>query len=131
VIPSVKSTRSERAEKSEKKDKPGRGDLRIPPIAWVPYALILLVSIGLAVGLEDRVPGGTLGALVVGMNLIGLVVLFGVQVADPWEKAIVLRLGRFAGLRGPGIFWVTPLVDRVSSWVDHRITVTPSAPRRR
>ena len=122
MIPFVKSTRSERA---EKKDKPGKGELRIPPIAWVPYALILLASIGLVVELEDRVPAGTLGAMVVGMNLIGAVVLFGVQVADPWEKAIVLRLGRFAGLRGPGICWITPLVDRVSSWVDHRITVTP------
>lgn len=125
MIPFVKSTRTERADKLEKNDKPARGDLRVPPIAWVPWTLIVFASIGLGIALEETIPGGTIGAMVIGLNLIGLVILFGIQVADPWEKAIVLRLGRFAGLRGPGIFWVTPLVDRVSSWVDHRITVTP------
>ena len=37
----------------------------------------------------------------------------------------MLRLGRFVGLRGPGLFWVVPFVDRVSAWVDQR-TVTTS-----
>jgi regulator of protease activity HflC (stomatin/prohibitin superfamily) len=61
----------------------------------------------------------------------GLVVLLGVlaalspRVADQWERAVVLRLGRFVGLRGPGLFWVIPFIDTVSTWIDQR-TVTTS-----
>jgi regulator of protease activity HflC (stomatin/prohibitin superfamily) len=47
------------------------------------------------------------------------------QVAEQWERGIVLRLGRFVGLQGPGLFWVVPFVDRVSSWIDQR-TITTS-----
>ena len=47
------------------------------------------------------------------------------RIAQQWERAIVLRFGRFAGLRGPGLFWVIPFVDRVSSWIDQR-TITTS-----
>lgn len=46
------------------------------------------------------------------------------RIADQWEKAVVLRLGRFTGLKGPGLFWVIPLVDRVTMWVDSRVRTT-------
>jgi regulator of protease activity HflC (stomatin/prohibitin superfamily) len=55
----------------------------------------------------------------------GLVLMQSPKVAQQWERAIVLRLGRFVGLRGPGLFWVVPFVDRVSSWIDQR-TITTS-----
>jgi len=58
-------------------------------------------------------------------NLVGLYVLFAIKVADQWEKGVVLRLGRFRGLRGPGLFWIIPVIDRVSTWIDHRVMVTP------
>jgi regulator of protease activity HflC (stomatin/prohibitin superfamily) len=56
---------------------------------------------------------------------VGLVLAQAPRVARQWERAVVLRLGRFVGLRGPGLFWVVPFVDTVSSWVDQR-TVTTS-----
>jgi regulator of protease activity HflC (stomatin/prohibitin superfamily) len=59
------------------------------------------------------------------LNLIGLYVLIAFKVADQWEKAIVLRLGRFIGLKGPGPFWIIPIVDTIPAWVDHRVMVTP------
>lgn len=46
------------------------------------------------------------------------------KVADQWDRAVVLRLGRYIGLRGPGLFWIVPLFDRVSSWIDQRIITT-------
>jgi regulator of protease activity HflC (stomatin/prohibitin superfamily) len=46
-------------------------------------------------------------------------------VADQWEKAVLLRFGRFTGLRGPGIFWIIPIVDAIPVWIDHRVMVTP------
>ena len=55
----------------------------------------------------------------------GLVLMQSPKVAQQWERGVVLRLGRFVGLRGPGIFWIVPFVDRVSSWIDQR-TITTS-----
>ena len=70
-------------------------------------------------------PDWTVTAIMVGVNLIGLFLLFGVKVANQWEKAVVLRFGRFVGLRGPGLFLIVPIVDRASTWIDHRVMVTP------
>jgi regulator of protease activity HflC (stomatin/prohibitin superfamily) len=59
------------------------------------------------------------------LGLTGFYVLFALKVADQWEKAVVLRFGRFLGLRGPGMFWIVPIVDRIPLWIDHRVMVTP------
>jgi regulator of protease activity HflC (stomatin/prohibitin superfamily) len=59
------------------------------------------------------------------MLLVGLVLMQAPRIAQQWERAVVLRLGRFAGLRGPGLFWIVPFVDSVSSWIDQR-TITTS-----
>jgi regulator of protease activity HflC (stomatin/prohibitin superfamily) len=56
--------------------------------------------------------------------VIGAYFLFAAKVADQWEKAAVLRFGRFVGLRGPGLFFIIPVIDRVSDIVDQRIRVT-------
>jgi regulator of protease activity HflC (stomatin/prohibitin superfamily) len=64
-------------------------------------------------------------APVVIMALAGVVLMQAPRMAQQWERAVVLRLGRFIGLRGPGLFWVVPFVDRVSSWIDQR-TITTS-----
>jgi regulator of protease activity HflC (stomatin/prohibitin superfamily) len=57
--------------------------------------------------------------------IVGAVLMQAPQVAQQWERGVVLRLGRFTGLRGPGLFWVLPFVERVSSWIDQR-TITTS-----
>jgi hypothetical protein len=56
---------------------------------------------------------------------LGVVLMQAPRVAQQWERAVVLRLGRFVGLRGPGLFWVVPFVDRVTAWIDQR-TITTS-----
>jgi len=55
--------------------------------------------------------------------VVGLYLLFSIKVADQWERVAVLRLGRFVGLRGPGLFHVIPIVDRLSRYVDQRVRV--------
>ena len=55
--------------------------------------------------------------------LIGLYSLFAIKIADQWEKVAVLRLGRYVGLRGPGMFLIVPIVDRLSRRVDQRVRV--------
>jgi regulator of protease activity HflC (stomatin/prohibitin superfamily) len=69
---------------------------------------------------------GSLPGLVVAA-VLGLLAGMSPQVANQWERAVVLRMGRFDGLRGPGLFWRIPLVDRVTAWVDQRVITTPFA----
>src|SRR5262245_31523245 len=66
-------------------------------------------------------------ALLVGMAIVGLIVMQAPRIAEQWERAVVLRLGRFVGLRGPGLFWIVPFVDRVSTWIDQRTITTTFA----
>ncbi len=67
------------------------------------------------------------GLLVTGFTLVALYLLFALKVANQWEKGVVLRMGKFVGLRGPGAFWIVPIVESVSAWIDHRVMVTPFA----
>jgi regulator of protease activity HflC (stomatin/prohibitin superfamily) len=55
--------------------------------------------------------------------VIGLYFLFSIRVAEQWERAAVLRLGRYIGLRGPGIFMIVPVIDKTSVYVDQRVRV--------
>jgi regulator of protease activity HflC (stomatin/prohibitin superfamily) len=57
--------------------------------------------------------------------IVGLVISFAPRVAQQWERAVVLRLGRFAGMHGPGLFWIIPGIDQVTMWIDQR-TITTS-----
>jgi regulator of protease activity HflC (stomatin/prohibitin superfamily) len=59
------------------------------------------------------------------MALVGAILMPAPRIAQQWERAVVLRFGRFVGLRGPGLFWIVPFMDRVSTWIDQR-TVTTS-----
>lgn len=67
-------------------------------------------------------------AIIVAISIfVGLYFMAAVQVANQWEKAVLLRFGKFRGLRGPGLFWIMPIVDNISAWIDHRVVVTPFA----
>jgi regulator of protease activity HflC (stomatin/prohibitin superfamily) len=64
---------------------------------------------------------------VIVMAVVGIILMQAPRIAEQWERAVVLRLGRFVGLRGPGLFWIVPFVDRVSSWIDQRTITTTFA----
>ncbi len=76
------------------------------------------------------VAGGVTGAVlrnplpIIAGLLTGMYCLFAVKVINQWEKAALLRLGKYAGLRGPGMFWIIPVIDSLSTYVDQRIRVT-------
>jgi regulator of protease activity HflC (stomatin/prohibitin superfamily) len=57
-------------------------------------------------------------------GLVGLYLMFAVKVLQQWEKAALLRLGKYQGLRGPGMVLITPIIDDLSTVVDQRIRVT-------
>src|SRR5437867_4738374 len=83
---------------------------------------ILLGS--LVLGLVGLIATGN-PILSVAMTVVGVVLMQSPRIAQQLERAIVLRLGRFIGLRGPGLFWIVPFVENVSSWIDQR-TITTS-----
>ena len=55
--------------------------------------------------------------------LLGIYLLFAIQVIKPWERVALMRLGRYVGLRGPGIFHIVPVFETLSSYVDQRVRV--------
>jgi len=56
--------------------------------------------------------------------IISLLISSSIHIADQWEKAIVLRMGKYTGLRGPGIFFTIPIMDKVDNYIDQRVRVT-------
>jgi regulator of protease activity HflC (stomatin/prohibitin superfamily) len=84
--------------------------------------LVLPIVAGVAVTVVLGNPFGAIGGV-----LLGLLLMQSPKVAKQWEKAVVLRLGRYVGLRGPGLFWIVPLIDTVSAWIDQRIITTSFA----
>ena len=103
-----------------KRNLPARNAPRMNVVSAGMFFLPLALGLGLSVLMGN--PAG----LIVGI-LLGLLLAQSPKVAKQWEKAVVLRLGRYVGLRGPGLFWILPLVDSVSAWVDQRIITTSFA----
>lgn len=85
---------------------------------WV-AGLIGAIVVGDTMGRDDLIPAVLLPAVFVGLYL-----LFAIKVVDQWEKALILRFGRFRGLKGPGLFWIIPVVDVISHLVDQRVRAT-------
>jgi hypothetical protein len=94
------------------------------PRTNVVSAVLLLIPS--ALGIAATLATGNPITAIVGV-LLGLLLAQSPKVAKQWEKAVVLRLGRYVGLRGPGLFWIVPLIDKVTTYVDQRIITTSFA----
>jgi regulator of protease activity HflC (stomatin/prohibitin superfamily) len=55
---------------------------------------------------------------------VGVLITASIKYTDQWDKAVLLRLGRYGGLRGPGYFTIIPIVDRIGYLIDQRIRTT-------
>jgi len=62
--------------------------------------------------------------LMAGGIILSILIASSIHIADQWEKAVVLRMGKFTGLKGPGFFLIIPIIDRVDNYVDQRVRVT-------
>src|ERR1700733_7244236 len=89
------------------------------PVSTIGAALFTIcLAAGAAVSVATNYPAPA----IVG-GLIGVYLMFAIRVADQWERVAVLRLGRYVGLRGPGVFYIIPIVDSLSRFVDQRVRV--------
>jgi regulator of protease activity HflC (stomatin/prohibitin superfamily) len=79
----------------------------------------LSVWAGVATGLLG--PFFTLGVVLI---LVAVLIPQSLMMANQWEKAVVLRMGRLQAIQGPGMFWIVPFVDSISAWIDQRIQTT-------
>jgi regulator of protease activity HflC (stomatin/prohibitin superfamily) len=88
------------------------------------FFIILLIGAALAYALH---PGsvGNISYFVLGVAVvIAVIVSASIKVADQWNRAIVLRLGHFQALRGPGLFFIIPIIDVIAYWIDVRVITT-------
>jgi regulator of protease activity HflC (stomatin/prohibitin superfamily) len=84
------------------------------------FVFVAFMAIGMLVTYILRSPFPA----IVGV-LAGIVATQSPKIAKQWERAIVLRLGKFHGMQGPGLFWIVPFIDTISAWIDQR-TITTS-----
>lgn len=56
--------------------------------------------------------------------VVGLAIRSSINVADQWERVVVLRLGRFRSMKGPGLFFIVPIFDATPYWIDVRVLTT-------
>jgi len=102
-------------------------DLHISGIAGFIFGICLLADfIGTSIITKNYPANQVLPAIwSIGWMLVGVYILFSLKVASQWEKAVILRLGKFHKMAGPGYFWMIPIVDTLANWIDHRVMVTP------
>ncbi len=128
IIPIIKKrSKSEGGEDQNQNQMPGGTRIYKPvnPVSLTIALFFWLLSIPLGLALEQRgVPDGQIGMMVVFMILLGSFFLISVKIANQWERALVLRFGKYRGLRGPGLFFIIPIVDSVAQYVDQRVRAT-------
>jgi len=96
-------------------------EIAVPNVNVVSILVLLgPILVGLLATIATRNPVPVIVSVVV-----GLIAMQSPRIAKQWERGIVLRLGRFHAMRGPGLFWVLPFVDVLASWIDQR-TITTS-----
>ncbi|WP_334162088.1 slipin family protein [Phenylobacterium sp.] len=88
------------------------------PAAVLSALTFVLAALALA---QDGTAAKVAGAVLI---VLAVLILIALQMASQWERAIVLRLGRFWKVEGPGLFLIVPVVDQVAYWIDQRIQTT-------
>jgi regulator of protease activity HflC (stomatin/prohibitin superfamily) len=96
----------------------GKSASRMNVVAVALFLVTLAIGVAWSMATSNPVPS-------IVMLLLGLILMQAPKIAQQWERAVVLRLGRFVGLQGPGLFWIAPLIDTVSTYIDQR-TITTS-----
>jgi Membrane protease subunits, stomatin/prohibitin homologs len=91
-------------------------------------SLVFIVILGIGVGSSFVMYKNTASKDSIWIGVIAFVlavlVSIAIKVADQWEKAVILRLGKFRSLKGPGLFFIIPVIDMIPYWIDTRVITT-------
>ena len=84
---------------------------------------VVIVAIGLAFAYFEYTHSayGESLSIALGAFAIALVASYSIKIADQWDRTVVLRLGRFRSLEGPGLFFIIPIIETVPYWIDTRV----------
>jgi regulator of protease activity HflC (stomatin/prohibitin superfamily) len=114
------------ATKNEKTNPKPADNVRISGIAGTIATIVFVLGIcGLILMDAAGIPDVWIAVEITLTLLVSMYFLFAIKIAAQWEKAVVLRFGKFQKLAGPGMFWLVPIVDTTPNWIDHRVMVTP------
>jgi regulator of protease activity HflC (stomatin/prohibitin superfamily) len=90
--------------------------------------LVFIIILGLGAAFAYVTNGFAANAQVVGVGVVALIIALAVssaiQVADQWDRVVILRLGQFHALKGPGMFFIIPIIDTIPYWIDTRVITT-------
>jgi regulator of protease activity HflC (stomatin/prohibitin superfamily) len=88
------------------------------------FGLIICIGlVGIYAG-HEVLDAVTKIAIMTCVSLVAIVISSAIKIANPWDKAVVLRLGQFHSIRGPGLFFIIPVFDTVPYWIDTRVITT-------
>jgi regulator of protease activity HflC (stomatin/prohibitin superfamily) len=123
ILQLLKNKLDETPEDREREEKRQKEEMRkhVNRTAVAAAVVVWIVGAGAGVALVATVSPLPGIALAFVSLLLGLYLLFSLKIANQWEKAVVLRFGKYRGLFGPGLFWLVPVVDTVAHFVDQRV----------
>lgn len=101
--------------------------IRSKSFAGLIFMIIFGVGMSLAYTSYSKSQGALLKesiTIAVTSFVVAFIIASTIKIADQWEKAVVLRLGKFSSLRGPGLFFIIPIIDTVPFWIDTRVLTT-------
>src|SRR5258707_9445245 len=92
---------------------------------WPQFIFFIVLGFGLAVGysMQGVSPAESTVRVAIAI-IIASFISSATKIANPWDKAVVLRLGKFQSLRGPGLFFIIPIIDTIPYWIDIRVIST-------
>jgi regulator of protease activity HflC (stomatin/prohibitin superfamily) len=88
------------------------------------FVIIIVAGLSLAYSLKGATDSAGGIIIAAGSFIIASLVSSSIKIANPWDKAVVLRLGKFQSLRGPGLFFIIPILDTIPYWIDTRVITT-------
>src|SRR5271170_3731768 len=87
--------------------------------------LVFFAIIGAGVALAYAISGTSINAesiwIVAVAFVAAIIVAYGIRIANQWDRAVILRLGRFHALKGPGLFFIIPVIDVLVYLIDTRV----------
>jgi hypothetical protein len=103
---------SKKSQSTTEQAQSTQSNFRINGVALTIAIIVFLVAFFAAIWMSSAgISDGVILAVSAVLMLVGTYILLGLKIAAQWEKAVVLRLGKFRNLAGPGAFWIIPILD--------------------
>jgi hypothetical protein len=90
----------------------------VSSLATLVFVVILAIGAGLTYAIYGISASWESNSLILVTFIVAIVVSFAIKIANQWDRAVVLRLGRFRSLEGPGLFFIIPIIETVVYWID-------------